>query len=134
GAVALDVHGNLAAATSTGGLTNKAVGRVGDSAVIGAGTFASNASCAVSCTGQGEIFIRATAARDVAALMEYAGLDVETAAAKVIPERVAALGGEGGLIAVDRRGRVAFAFNAEVMLRGAVTCASAPFVAIYRTA
>lgn len=134
GAVALDVHGNLAAATSTGGLTNKAVGRVGDSAVIGAGTFASNASCAVSCTGQGEIFIRATAARDVAALMEYAGLDVETAAAKLIHERVAALGGEGGLIAVDRRGRVAFAFNAEVMLRGAVTCASAPFVAIYRTA
>src|SRR5690606_1810469 len=97
GAVALDVHGHLAAGTSTGGLTNKAVGRIGDSAIIGAGTFASDASCAVSCTGQGEIFIRATAARDVAALMEYAGLDVETAAAKVIHERVAALGGEGGL-------------------------------------
>jgi len=132
GAVALDVHGNLAAATSTGGLTNKSVGRVGDSAVIGAGTFASNASCAVSCTGHGEIFIRATAARDVAALMEYAGLDVETAAARVIHERVAGLGGEGGLIAVDRRGRVAFAFNTDVMLRGAVTHASAPFVGIDR--
>ncbi|HEX6993636.1 MAG TPA: isoaspartyl peptidase/L-asparaginase [Gammaproteobacteria bacterium] len=132
GAVALDVHGNLAAATSTGGVTNKAVGRVGDSAVIGAGTFASNASCAVSCTGQGEIFIRATAARDVAALMEYAGLGVEAAAVNVIRERVASLGGEGGLIAVDRHGHVAFSFNTDVMLRGAVTHESAPRVALDR--
>lgn len=121
GAVALDVHGNLAAATSTGGLTSKAVGRVGDSAVIGAGTFASNASCAVSCTGHGETFIRATAARDVAALVEYSNLDVEAAARRVIHERVASLGGEGGLIAIDTRGRVAFAFNTALMLRGAVT-------------
>lgn len=121
GAVALDVHGHLAAATSTGGLTNKAVGRIGDSAIIGAGTFASDASCAVSCTGHGESFVRATAARDVAALMEYSKLDVEAAARKVIHERVAGLGGEGGLIAVDAQGRVAFAFNTALMLRGMVT-------------
>lgn len=133
GAVALDVHGNLAAATSTGGLTNKAVGRVGDSAVIGAGTFASNASCAVSCTGYGEMFIRATAAREVAALMEYVGLDVEAAADRVIHERVARLGGEGGLIAVDRRGHIAFAFNTDVMLRGAVARGEAPHVALSRS-
>lgn len=131
GAVALDLHGNLAAATSTGGVTNKAVGRVGDSALIGAGTFASNASCAVSCTGQGEIFIRATAARDVAALMEYQGLGVEAAAERVIRQRVAGLRGEGGLIAVDVRGRVAFAFNTKLMMRGKVTSRSAPWVALY---
>jgi len=132
GAVALDVRGNLAAATSTGGVTNKAVGRVGDSALIGAGTFASNTSCAVSCTGQGEVFIRATAARDVAALIEYVGLDVQAAAEKVIHDRVAGLRGEGGLIAVDNLGRVAFAFNTGLMLRGAVTHASAPSTAIFR--
>ena len=133
GAVALDTSGNLAAATSTGGLTNKAVGRVGDSAVIGAGTFASNRSCAVSCTGQGEMFVRATAARDVAALMEYSGLDVRTAAQRGIHERVAGLGGEGGLIAVDKHGRIAFAFNTRLMLRGAVTHSTAARVALFDT-
>lgn len=133
GAVALDASGNLAAATSTGGLTNKAAGRVGDSAVIGAGTFASNRSCAVSCTGQGEMFVRATAARDVAALMEYAGLDVQAAAERVIHERVAGLRGEGGLIAVDERGRIAFAFNTRLMLRGAVTHAAPARVALFDT-
>lgn len=120
GAVALDVHGDLAAATSTGGLTNKATGRIGDSPIIGAGTFASNASCAVSCTGHGETFVRATAARDVAALIEYGGYSLQAAAEKVIHERVAGLGGEGGLIAVDTRGEVAFSFNTDLMLRGAV--------------
>ena len=107
-----------------------AVVRVGDSPLIGAGTFASNASCAVSCTGQGEVFVRATAARDIAALMEYAGLDVEAAAEKVIRERVAGLGGEGGLIAVDAEGRVAFAFNTDLMMRGKVTAGFAPWVAL----
>lgn len=131
GAAALDVRGNLAAATSTGGLTNKALGRVGDSAVIGAGTFASNQSCAVSCTGHGEMFLRATAARDVAALMEYAGLDVQSAADRVVRERVAGLGGEGGLIAVDKAGRASFAFNTQLMLRGAVTHCAAPRVALF---
>jgi beta-aspartyl-peptidase (threonine type) len=121
GAVALDRYGDLAAATSTGGLTNKAAGRVGDSSIIGAGTYASNASCAVSGTGQGEYFIRGTLARDVAALMEYAGYDVQRAADAVIGERLARLGGEGGVVAVDREGRVAFAFNTEAMCRGVVT-------------
>ncbi|HEX7082071.1 MAG TPA: isoaspartyl peptidase/L-asparaginase [Gammaproteobacteria bacterium] len=130
GAVARDVDGNLAAATSTGGLTNKAPGRVGDSSIIGAGTYASNASCAVSCTGHGEYFIRATAARDVAALVEYGGLDLAAAVDRVIRSRVAALGGQGGAIAVDRAGYVACAFNTPVMLRGRVTATSPPAVGI----
>jgi L-asparaginase / beta-aspartyl-peptidase len=131
GAVALDLHGNVAAATSTGGLTNKAPGRIGDSPIIGAGTFASNDSCAVSCSGQGECFVRATIARDVAALMEYVGMSVEAAAKEAIRGRLARVRGEGGLIAVDREGRVAFAFNTAVMLRGCVTSTDAPRVALY---
>ncbi|MBN1240363.1 MAG: isoaspartyl peptidase/L-asparaginase, partial [Gammaproteobacteria bacterium] len=116
GAVAIDRHGNLAAATSTGGLTNKWPGRVGDSPIIGAGCFASNDSCAVSCTGQGEFFIRATVARDIAAAIEYAGEDVQRAADLAVHHRLSALGGEGGAIAVDTAGTVAFAFNTETML------------------
>jgi beta-aspartyl-peptidase (threonine type) len=131
GAVALDRHGNLAAATSTGGMTNKAPGRIGDSSIIGAGTYASNASCAVSGTGHGEYFIRATVARDVAALMEYAGRDVRSAAETVIGERLAGIGGRGGVIAVDRRAEVVFVFNTELMHRGSVTDASAPSVAVF---
>ena len=130
GAAALDMQGNLAAATSTGGLTNKAVGRVGDSPIIGAGTFASNESCAVSCTGHGEYFIRATAARDIAALIEYGGKDLQTAVDIVIGQRLSRLGGEGGAIAVDRAGRVAFAFNTDVMIRGCVTSTAPPYAEI----
>jgi beta-aspartyl-peptidase (threonine type) len=121
GAVALDVHGDLAAATSTGGITNKMPGRVGDSAVIGAGTYASNASCAVSCTGTGEFFIRATVARDVCALVEYGRIDARAATRHVIERRLARIGGRGGVIVVDRNGRIACAFNTDILYRGAVT-------------
>jgi beta-aspartyl-peptidase (threonine type) len=120
GAVALDVRGNLAAATSTGGTTRKLPGRVGDSSVIGAGTYASNASCAVSCTGLGEYFIRAAAARDICALVEYERLTARAAASKVL-RKIARLGGRGGAIVVDRRGAVACLFNTELMYRGSVT-------------
>ncbi len=131
GAVALDRNGHLAAATSTGGLTNKLPGRVSDSAVIGAGTYASDGVCAVSCTGQGEYFIRATAARDVAARLEYAGADLRSAAAGVLRERVGGLGGRGGLIAVDARGIIACPFNTDTMYRAFVTAAAEPVVAVY---
>lgn len=117
GAVALDRSGNLAAATSTGGCTNKMVGRVGDSPVIGAGTYAANATCAVSGTGSGEHFIRAVLAYDVAARMRYLGEPLRTAARRALA-RVAALGGDGGLIALDREGTVAMPFVSEGMYRG----------------
>jgi beta-aspartyl-peptidase (threonine type) len=121
GAVALDGGGNLAAATSTGGVTNKLPGRVGDSAVIGAGTYASNASCAVSCTGQGEYFIRATVARDICALVEYGKLDALAAAEQIIEKRLADIGGRGGAIVASRDGGVHCVFNTELMYRGFVT-------------
>jgi isoaspartyl peptidase/L-asparaginase-like protein (Ntn-hydrolase superfamily) len=117
GAVALDRAGNLAAATSTGGFTNKMAGRVGDSPVIGAGTYAGNATCAVSGTGSGEHFMRAVLAYDVAARMRYRGETLATAARRALA-RVTALGGDGGLIAVDRRGNVAMPFASEGMYRG----------------
>jgi isoaspartyl peptidase/L-asparaginase-like protein (Ntn-hydrolase superfamily) len=117
GAVALDRAGNLAAATSTGGYTNKMAGRIGDSPIIGAGTYADNASCAVSTTGTGEYFIRAVAAYDVAARMRYLGEPLGVAARRALA-RVVALGGDGGLIAVDRAGRVAMPFASEGMYRG----------------
>ncbi len=131
GAVALDRRGHLAAATSTGGITNKLPGRVSDSALIGAGTYARDGLCAVSCTGQGEYFIRATAARDVAARLEHGGADLRSAASGVLHERVGGLGGRGGLIAVDARGRVACPFNTDTMYRAFVTAAAAAVVAIY---
>lgn len=118
GAVALDAHGNLAAATSTGGMTNKRWGRIGDSPIVGAGTYASNSGCAVSATGHGEYLLRATAAREVSARMEYLGEAVATAAHAVIHDRLAGLGGVGGLIALSRNGEVAFAFNTQGMFRG----------------
>jgi len=118
GAVALDKNANLAAATSTGGTTNKLPGRVGDSPVIGAGTYA-NAICAISATGDGEYFIRATVARDVAALMEYRGMKLVEAAQSVL-DKVAKLGGAGGVIAIDREGNVALPFNTAGMYRGHV--------------
>ena len=118
GAVALDKNGNLAAATSTGGTTNKLPGRVGDSPVIGAGTYA-NGICATSATGDGEYFIRATVARDVAALMEYRGMKLAEAAQSVL-DKVAKLGGAGGVIAIDREGNVTLPFNTSGMYRGYV--------------
>jgi beta-aspartyl-peptidase (threonine type) len=118
GAVALDQNGKLAAATSTGGTTNKLAGRVGDSPVIGAGTYA-NGICAISATGDGEYFIRATVARDVAALMEYRGMKLAEAAQNAL-NKVAKLGGNGGLIAIDRDGNVTLPFNTSGMYRGYV--------------
>ncbi|GAA4399542.1 isoaspartyl peptidase/L-asparaginase [Nibrella viscosa] len=118
GAVALDQSGNLAAATSTGGMTNKTFGRLGDSPVIGAGTYANNRACAVSCTGDGEYFIRAVAAYDVYCLMAYKGLSLQEACRIVVHEKLKELEGEGGLIAVDRDGNLEMAFNSEGMYRG----------------
>jgi len=132
GAVALDAHGNLAAATSTGGITNKQPGRVGDSPVIGAGTYASNATCAVSATGIGEAYIRLVAAYDVAAQMQYAGRSLIDAAASVIHQKLPAIGGHGGLIAVDAQGNVACPFNTEGMYRGVARVGEVPVCAIYR--
>jgi beta-aspartyl-peptidase (threonine type) len=119
GAVALDRNGNVAAATSTGGTTNKRPGRVGDSPIIGAGTYANDATCAVSATGDGEYFIRATVGHDVSALMEYRGMALNEAAQAVL-DKVAKLGGTGGLIAIDRQGNVALPFNTSGMYRGYV--------------
>jgi len=131
GAVALDKSGNLAAATSTGGTTNKRPGRVGDTPVIGAGTYANNATCAVSATGDGEYFIRATAARDISALMEYQGISLKEAAQTVL-DKVAKLGGTGGLIAIDNQGNVTLPFNTAGMYRGYVDPNGKFVVEIYR--
>jgi beta-aspartyl-peptidase (threonine type) len=117
GAVALDAHGDLAAATSTGGMTNKKFGRVGDSSIIGCGNYANNNTCAVSCTGSGEYFIRGVVAYDVSCLMEYQGLSLQDACDEVIHKRLLALGGDGGLIAVDTKGNIAMPFNTEGMYR-----------------
>lgn len=133
GAVALDLSGNLAAATSTGGLTNKRYGRVGDSSVIGSGTYANNATCAVSCTGYGEYFLRGVVAYDVSCLMEYQGLSLAEAADRVINHKQAAMGGDGGLIAVDHKGQIALPFNSEGMYRGWVRKGEKAIVAIYRS-
>src|SRR5207244_10195845 len=119
GAVALDQNGNLAAATSSGGTTNKRAGRVGDSPVIGAGTYANNGTCAISATGDGEYFIRATIARDVSALMEYRGMSLKEAAQAAL-DKVAKLGGTGGLIAIDHEGNMTLPFNTAGMYRGYV--------------
>lgn len=118
GAVALDKYGNLAAATSTGGMTNKRYGRVGDVPVIGAGTYADNATCAVSATGHGEYFIRSVVAYDIAALMNYKGLSVKKAAEEVVLKKLVAKGGEGGVIALDNKGNFAMPFNSAGMYRG----------------
>jgi len=120
GAVALDAAGNLAAATSTGGMTGKKWGRVGDSPIIGAGTYAANDCCAVSATGHGEFFIRAAVAHEIASLIRYRGLDVVKAADEVVMQQLVRLGGSGGVIAVGRDGRIAMPFNSEGMLRGAM--------------
>ncbi|GAB2818232.1 isoaspartyl peptidase/L-asparaginase [Comamonas piscis] len=131
GAVVLDVHGHLAAATSTGGLTNKKPGRVGDSPVIGAGTYAKNAVVAVSCTGVGEAFIRGSAAHTVAARIELLGESVAQATAEVIHRVLPPLGGDGGLIAVGADGEVSLCFNSEGMYRGQIGIDGEALVAIY---
>ncbi|ARP95838.1 isoaspartyl peptidase/L-asparaginase family protein [Bordetella genomosp. 13] len=132
GAVAVDAQGNVAAATSTGGITNKQVGRVGDAPLVGAGCYASNRTCAVSTTGTGEMFIRMVAAYDVAAQMEYCGTPLAQAAERVIIEKLPTIGGKGGLIAVDAQGNVALPFNTEGMYRGYARVGEAPVAAIYR--
>ncbi|ANJ72566.1 isoaspartyl peptidase/L-asparaginase [Ralstonia insidiosa] len=131
GAVACDAQGRLAAATSTGGVTNKKVGRVGDTPIVGAGCFANNVA-AVSCTGTGEMFIRAVAAYDVAAQMEYAGKSLADASDDVVMRKLMAINGRGGMIAVDAQGNVALPFNTEGMYRGFARGAEAPVVSIYR--
>lgn len=131
GAVALDAHGHLAAATSTGGVTNKLPGRVGDSPLVGAGCYANDATVAVSCTGMGEAFIRGMAAHDVSALIEYAGLSLQQAGAKVVMDKLPPLGGRGGLIAVDLIGRITLPFNTEGMYRGWARVGESATCAIY---
>lgn len=132
GAVACDSLGNLAAATSTGGMTNKKWGRVGDSPMIGAGTYANNKTCAISCTGSGEFFIRGVVAYDVSCLMEYKGMSLEAAANKVINERIAEIGGDGGLIAVDNNGNISMPFNTEGMYRAMMHSDGKKEISIYK--
>jgi beta-aspartyl-peptidase (threonine type) len=131
GAVALDQNGNLAAATSTGGTTNKRPGRIGDSPVIGAGNYANNATCAVSGTGDGEYFIRATVAHEVSVLMEYRGMSVQDAAQAAL-DKMAKLGGTGGLIAIDKNANIALPFNTSGMYRGYVDSDGKTVVDIYK--
>jgi beta-aspartyl-peptidase (threonine type) len=131
GAVACDSNGNLAAATSTGGMTNKKYGRIGDTPIIGAGTYAENQTCAVSCTGHGEFFMAGVTAYDVAARMKYKNIDIVKAAEETV-EHLTKIGGEGGFIAVDSFGNVAMPFNSEGMYRGFVTSADELTVKIYR--
>lgn len=133
GAVAKDKHGNLAAATSTGGMTNKSFGRVGDTPMIGAGNYANNETCAISCTGSGEFFIRGVIAYDVSCLMEYKGLSLAQACEEVIHTRLKKIGGDGGLIAVDREGNLAMPFNTDGMYRASFKSGEAKVIAIYQS-
>tara|TARA_R110002111_G_scaffold16141_6_gene41521 strand:+ start:7373 stop:8302 length:930 start_codon:yes stop_codon:yes gene_type:complete len=132
GAVACDQEGNIAAATSTGGMTNKKWGRVGDSPMIGAGNYANNKTCAISCTGSGEFFIRGVVAYDVACLMEHKGMSVKEASEEVINKRILEIGGDGGLIAVDAKGNIAMPFNTEGMYRGQKSSNGIDAVSIYK--
>lgn len=132
GAVALDKNGNLAAGTSTGGMMMKKFGRVGDSPIIGAGTYANNNTCAVSATGYGEYFIRLGVARDISALMEYKNYSLKDAANEVIMNKLGKLGGNGGIIAIDKNGNVAMPFNTEGMYRGQYLNGEQPVVKIYK--
>ena len=131
GAVALDREGNLAAGTSTGGMTNKKYGRMGDTPIIGAGTYANNNTCAVSCTGHGELFIRSVVAYDVSCLIEYRGCTLDEACAIVVHDKLVKIGGEGGLIAIDKHGNIATPFNSEGMYRGRRSSTGVNEVAIY---
>jgi len=132
GAVACDVNGNLAAATSTGGMTNKQFGRVGDSPIIGIGTYANNKTCAISCTGHGEPFIKAVAAYDVSCLMEYKGFSLEKAMNKVVMKKLLKIDGEGGMIGVDAKGNASLIFNSKGMYRGMKSSDGKAAVEIYR--
>jgi beta-aspartyl-peptidase (threonine type) len=132
GAVALDAHGTLAAGTSTGGMTGKRFNRVGDSPLIGAGTYADNRSCAVSATGHGEMFIRAAVAHDIGARMRYGGRDLAAAVGEVVHGELPALRGEGGVIAMDRHGAISMQFNSEGMFRACRRAGEEPQVHIYR--
>jgi beta-aspartyl-peptidase (threonine type) len=132
GAVALDKNGDLAAGTSTGGMTNKKFGRVGDAPIIGAGTYANNNSCAVSATGWGEYFIRLSVARDIAAQMEYTGKPIQNAADAVIQKKLQDLGGDGGIIAIDKFGNIGISFNSQGMYRAYINADGKPVVEIYK--
>lgn len=132
GAVACDASGNVAAATSTGGMTNKNYNRIGDTPVIGAGTYANNRTCAISCTGHGELFLRAVAAYDVSCLMEYKGMSLHQAMEKVTLDKLVQLQGEGGMIGVDANGNAAMVFNSEGMYRAMQHSKSHKQIAIYR--
>lgn len=132
GCAALDKNGNLAAGTSTGGMTNKRWNRIGDAPIIGAGTYANNATCAVSSTGWGEFFIRAMVAHDISALMEYKGLSLQEAAKEVIQKKVPALGGDGGIVSIDKDGNVAMEFNTAGMYRAHMNAKGALTIGIYK--
>ena len=132
GAVARDINGNLAAATSTGGMTNKKYGRIGDSPMIGCGTYANNHTCAISCTGHGEMFIRAVAAYDVSCLIEYKNYSLQQAMEKVVYDKLLKIGGEGGIIGVDAEGHFAMVFNSAGMYRAAKDSGSIEEIAIYK--
>ncbi|MEJ7822393.1 MAG: isoaspartyl peptidase/L-asparaginase [Chitinophagaceae bacterium] len=131
GAVACDILGNIAAATSTGGMTNKQYGRIGDSPLIGIGTYANNKTCAISCTGHGEPFIRAVAAHDVSCLMEYKHLSLQQACEEVVLNKLVEMKGEGGLIAIDTAGNVSLVFNCAGMYRGVKSSDGKIQIAIY---
>ncbi len=132
GAVALDKNGSLAAATSTGGLTNKKFGRVGDSPIIGAGTYANNSTCAVSCTGVGELFIRSVVAYDISCLMEYKGMTLKEACETVVQGKLVKIGGEGGLVAIDNKGNIEMPFNSEGMYRACIDNNGNEEISIYK--
>ena len=132
GCAALDMDGNLAAGTSTGGMTNKRWGRIGDAPIIGAGTYANNNTCAVSSTGWGEYFIRAMVAHDISALMEYKGMSLKDAAREVIHDKVGGLGGDGGIVAVDKNGNVAMEFNTAGMYRATMNDRGKMVIKIYK--
>ena len=131
GAVALDQSGNLAAATSTGGMTNKRYGRVGDVPIIGAGTYADNATAAISATGHGEYFIRSVVAYDISALMKYKGVSLAEAADEVVEHKLVDMGGDGGVIAVDAQGNIAMPFNTSGMYRASMDTAGKMYIGIY---
>jgi beta-aspartyl-peptidase (threonine type) len=132
GAVALDQFGNIAASTSTGGMTNKKYGRIGDSPIIGSGTYANNKTCAISCTGHGELFIRAVAAYDVSALMEYKGYSLQQAMEEVVHHKLIEIKGEGGMIGVDAKGNTAMVFNSAGMYRAMKNSKGEIKVGIYK--
>nr|MBP6687454.1 isoaspartyl peptidase/L-asparaginase [Lacibacter sp.] len=132
GAVACDAKGNLAAATSTGGMTNKNFNRIGDTPVIGSGTYANNQTCAISCTGHGELFLRAVAAYDVSCLMEYKGMNLQQAMELVTLDKLVKINGEGGMVGVDANANIAMIFNSEGMYRAMQNSKGEKQIAIYK--